>query len=124
MKNIVYLFRKGPPVWKKKFAEEVTNMYIERIKEKDPSYEPPKKSIMQCFIATAAYGTSFAHEIDFLRQWRDEYLLKNTLGSLFVKTYYKISPPIADWISKSEKRKATVRFLLDKFIKSLKEKGK
>ncbi len=54
----------------------------------------------KCFIATAAYGTPFAKEINILRYWRDTFLLKHFIGILFVKTYYKISPPIADFISK------------------------
>ena len=52
-----------------------------------------------CFIATAAYGTDTAHEIDILREFRDEVLLTNSLGAQFVSFYYRTSPPIADFIS-------------------------
>ncbi|HOV32111.1 MAG TPA: hypothetical protein PLX23_01950 [Candidatus Hydrogenedens sp.] len=53
-----------------------------------------------CFIATAAYGTSIAEEIQTLRTLRDEYMLTNTLGTAFVDLYYNVSPPLANWISK------------------------
>jgi len=49
-----------------------------------------------CFIATAAFGTPHAKEIDELRAFRDHILLSNTLGELFVDAYYRFSPPIAE----------------------------
>jgi len=52
-----------------------------------------------CFIATAAYGTPMAEEIDILRQFRDQYLLTNAVGTAFVDLYYNISPPLANWIA-------------------------
>jgi len=52
-----------------------------------------------CFIATAAYGTPMAEEIDILRQFRDQYLLTNAIGTAFVDLYYNMSPPLANWIA-------------------------
>lgn len=65
-----------------------------------------------CFIATATYGTPMANEIHALREVRDAYLLTNTPGTLFVDTYYRISPALADTISQSPALRATVRVLL------------
>ena len=65
-----------------------------------------------CFIATAAYGTSTAAEIDVLRSFRDEVLLQNSLGSQFVNFYYEVSPPVADFISENDVLKTLVRELL------------
>jgi hypothetical protein len=62
-----------------------------------------------CFIATAAYGTDTAREIDILREFRDTVLLPNSLGAKFVSLYYKISPPIADFISQHEVLRTAVR---------------
>ncbi len=65
-----------------------------------------------CFIATAAYGSYEAPYVKILREFRDEYLLSNSLGSYFVKFYYRVSPPIADFIRESERLRAGVRLLL------------
>jgi hypothetical protein len=62
-----------------------------------------------CFIATAAYGTETAAELDILRDFRDQVLLKNALGSRFVEAYYALSPPVADFIAKSDFLRAVVR---------------
>ena len=62
-----------------------------------------------CFIATAAYGTPQAQEIDRLREFRDDILLQNVLGTLLVRAYYRFSPPIAEWVSAEEWRQKLVR---------------
>lgn len=64
-----------------------------------------------CFIATAAYGTETAAELNILRDFRDQVLLKNPLGSRFVDAYYRVSPPIADFIAKNDFLRAVVREL-------------
>jgi len=73
-----------------------------------------------CFIATAAYGTDTAKEIDILREFRDEVLLPNSLGAKFVSLYYKTSPPIADFISQHEVLRTAVRVgFVDPIVKIL-----
>jgi hypothetical protein len=62
-----------------------------------------------CFIATAAYGTDTAQEIDILREFRDVILLPNSLGAKFVSFYYRTSPPIADFISRRDVLRTMVR---------------
>ena len=65
-----------------------------------------------CFIATAAYGSPTAEQIDVLREFRDVVLLESTAGSQFVALYYKLSPPVADFISGSSFLRSFVRVLL------------
>ena len=62
-----------------------------------------------CFIATAAYGTPMAEEIETLREFRDEYLLTNAVGPAFVDFYYKVSPPMAEFITEHPSLKPIVR---------------
>jgi len=63
----------------------------------------------ECFIATAAYGTSMAKELEILREFRDKYLLTNELGRRFVSYYYTYSPFIAKCIAQHDFLRAVVR---------------
>jgi len=73
-----------------------------------------------CFVATAAYGADTATEIDILREFRDKILLPNSLGARFVSLYYKVSPPIANFISQYEVLRTAVRVgFVDPIVKVL-----
>jgi hypothetical protein len=77
-----------------------------------------------CFIATAAYGTPTAEQINVLREFRDMVLLKSTSGSRFVALYYRLSPPIADFIARSDLLRTLVRdLLLDPVVSIVKATG-
>ncbi|MDD5454914.1 MAG: hypothetical protein PHW62_05410, partial [Candidatus Ratteibacteria bacterium] len=69
-----------------------------------------------CFIATACYGTPMAKEVKVLSQFRDEYLLDNSLGKIFVAAYYKVSPRIASYISENPCLKNLVRWSLKPLV--------
>lgn len=69
-----------------------------------------------CFIATAAYGTAMAREVQSLRDLRDRHLLKNPLGRKFVELYYKYSPPVAAYIQDKPKLRALVRAVLKPLV--------
>jgi len=62
-----------------------------------------------CFIATAAYNTPKADEIDVLRAFRDDILQQHALGRVFTRLYYRTSPPIARWIRLHPRRRRLVR---------------
>jgi len=62
-----------------------------------------------CFIATAAYGTDTAEEINILREFRDVVLLPSGPGAEFVSLYYQISPPIAGVIWQHDFLRTAVR---------------
>lgn len=65
-----------------------------------------------CFIATATFGTPMAHEVNILKRFRDSFLLRNRYGEIFVRSYYRLSPPIARAIKRSEMLRRFVRVLL------------
>jgi hypothetical protein len=70
------------------------------------------ESIKNCFIATAAYGSPMASEVETLRNFRDTVLLQHQLGKIFVKWYYKTSPQLARWIAPRKQVRKLVRLFL------------
>lgn len=73
-----------------------------------------------CFIATACYGNYDAPEVLVLRQFRDEKLLQNLYGKMFVKFYYSVSPFLTRTISKSDTLKKSVRkYFLEPIVEKL-----
>ena len=73
------------------------------IEEEEPSPEGG------CFIATAAYGSYLDSHVETLRDFRDSYMVTNPVGSALVSTYYKLSPPVAEFIDDHPTLKPIVR---------------
>lgn len=64
-----------------------------------------------CFIATATYGSPIAPEVIIFRRFRDEFLVTSKLGALLIEIYYRVSPPFASLIAKTEFLRALTRHL-------------
>ena len=72
-----------------------------------PTYEDSEE--VDCFIATAVYGTTLAPEIQVLRTYRDNVLRNKTTGRIFIKGYERFAPVFAYYIKNKENEKKWVR---------------
>ncbi|WP_339013230.1 cold shock domain-containing protein [Aeromonas popoffii] len=77
------------------------------------------KTFSKCFIATAVYGDPSCYQVRELCKYRDETLLRSVLGRAFVKTYYKVSPAIADWLITKPALSGQVRAILNFVVKHI-----
>ncbi len=76
----------------------------------------PSSGSTSCFIATAAFGSYRAPEVILLQKFRDRFLLTNAPGKMFVEFYYRVSPPIADFIGHYDSLKRATRLALKPLI--------
>jgi hypothetical protein len=82
---------------------------IEPVTPDDP-FQPAEGG--GCFIATAAFGSPLAKEVQILRHFRDQFLLPYQAGQLLVRGYYFSSPPLAAFIEQYPVLKEIVRVAL------------
>ncbi|MEW6683751.1 MAG: fibronectin type III domain-containing protein [Nitrospirota bacterium] len=73
---------------------------------------PPLEDKGGCFIATAAYGSPLAPQVNILRAFREHYLRPYASGRVVIRLYETWSPPFADVIRSSEGLRLVVRVLL------------
>jgi uncharacterized repeat protein (TIGR01451 family) len=73
-----------------------------------------------CFIATAAFGSPLADEVNILREFRDSHLVGNSLGREFLRLYYANSPQIANHLTQHEALRSAVRLVLWPIVYSIK----
>ena len=70
-----------------------------------------------CFVATAAYGSLLANDVEMLRRFRDRMLKHSVLGELAVETYYTFGPTVAGVVGESDLLRATARQLLTPVVR-------
>jgi len=69
-----------------------------------------------CFIATAAFGSPLMAQVAALRQFRDRWMVTNSLGQLATAIYYSFSPPFAAVIASDENLRALARAALSPIV--------
>jgi len=76
-----------------------------------------------CLIATAAFGSEMAPQVQFLREIRDNTVLQTESGSTFMtgfnQFYYSFSPTIADYERENPVFKEAVKLTLTPLLTSL-----
>ena len=76
-----------------------------------------------CLIATAAFGSEMAPQVQFLRELRDNTVLQTESGTIFMKGfnqfYYSFSPIIADYERENPVFKEAVKLALTPLLTSL-----
>ena len=76
-----------------------------------------------CLIATAAYGSEMAPQVQFLREIRDGKVMSTSSGAVFMtgfnQFYYSFSPVIADYERENPVFKETIKLSLTPMLTSL-----
>jgi hypothetical protein len=76
-----------------------------------------------CLMATAAFGSEIAPQVQFLREIRDNTVLQTESGSTFMtgfnQFYYSFSPAIADYERENPAFKEVVKLSLTPLLTSL-----
>ena len=76
-----------------------------------------------CLIATAAYGSEMAPQVQFLRELRDNTVLQTQSGTAFMtgfnQFYYSFSPAVADYERENPMFKEAVKVTLTPLLTSL-----
>jgi peptidyl-prolyl cis-trans isomerase B (cyclophilin B) len=87
-----------------------------------PESLPPAR-VGGCLIATAAFGSEMAPQVQFLREIRDNTVLQTESGSAFMtgfnQFYYSFSPIIADYERENPAFKEAVKIALTPLLTSL-----
>lgn len=81
-----------------------------------------KKKKGACYIATTVYGSYDDPNVMVLRDFRDNVLQPNVFGRMFIKTYYKLSPPFANRLKNWDSVNKLIKSILDAWVNHLKGK--
>jgi hypothetical protein len=84
-----------------------------------PPAQPPPGTTgwpsVDCFVATAAHGSPFAPDVQFLRDFRDGVLARTRAGDAFFREFYerytRMSPPIVALMERDPEARELVEWL-------------
>ena len=76
-----------------------------------------------CLIATAAFGSEMAPQVQFLREIRDNTIMSTMSGTVFMtgfnQIYYSFSPTIAEWERENSTFRESVKIFITPMISTL-----
>lgn len=75
--------------------------------------------IQACVVATAAQGTLWEDQIDFLKEYREKRLVRYFCGLALLKLYFLLSIPLVRIISRSNAMMEVARRLLGPTLRML-----
>nr|ABZ09781.1 putative cyclophilin type peptidyl-prolyl cis-trans isomerase [uncultured marine crenarchaeote HF4000_APKG8I13] len=114
--NMVNSFKTSMPS-----SQKFTTPESEVIVLDDESFNETEKS--GCLIATAAFGSEMAPQVQFLREIRDNIVLQTESGTSFMagfnQFYYSFSPTIADYERENPVFKESVKLAITPLLASL-----
>ena len=97
------------------------NTQTQQQKQIDPTTGQPRSG--GCLIATAAFGSEMAPQVQLLRELRDNTVLQTESGTNFmtgfIQFYYSFSPAIADYERENPTFKEAVKLTLTPLLTSL-----
>jgi len=120
--DLRYLFGKTNSVDKQQLLLSIAPV-VENVTPSDVSQNDVSQNGGGCLIATAAFGSEMAPQVQFLREIRDNTVLQTESGSTFMtgfnQFYYSFSPYIADYERENPTFKETVKLALTPLLTSL-----
>ena len=81
--------------------------------------EADEASSPTCFVATAAFGDPFHPDVKALRAFRDNHLVRYSLGRFLVSVYWVVGPHLASCTKPKHPHAMVVRFMLAAFVSTL-----
>jgi hypothetical protein len=116
---IAHDFPTTPGVFQPRIANSFSDAFVVKLRyealqleDGSPPGEDSGASSGGCFIATAAFGSPLAAEVEVLRRFRDRMLVTNAPGRLLVRAYYRASRPLAVAVADSPFLRAVARRIL------------
>ena len=96
---------------------------VEKGEKVTPAEQAAEEKKGGCLIATAAFGSELAPQVQFLRELRDNTVLQTESGSAFMigfnQFYYSFSPTVADYERENPAFKEAVKITLTPLLASL-----
>lgn len=104
--------------------KEAIEKGIEKTKEAaQEKTEPTTKPKSGCLIATAAFGSELAPQVQMLRETRDNIVMQTKSGAAFMtafnSVYYSFAPTVADWEQQNPAFKEIVKTAITPLITTL-----